>query len=428
MGAGVSEIPYAAPAARRSMETSNSMPDACAVPHRVLRRSLGLLGAVALSFSAYWAMRLAYAEHLSDSNSSADRSRAIRLAPSDARLYIRWGRLDTKRRVPALEAALARNPRDSSAWIELGLRAEAQGDFRRAEQCLLEAARVDRTLAPRWSLANFYFRRDNTEEFWRWARQAAAMFYGDPAPLFRLCWKVAADPNLILTRVLPDREQILRQYLGFLLGENRLEAAEPVAERVLKEGTPESFQTVLNYCDRLLEAGLLEPAVRMWNSLASRNPIRCSALDPERGVVATNGDFAAPPLSRGFDWRIPEVHGVRAARIESPFAMRFSFSGKQPESCEILSQYLAVLPGRTYRMSFRCRTSGIPPESGLRWKICGAESPQLSSEDWKEQELEFRTPPNAGPVRLTLGYQRAPGTTRIEGSIWLSAVKVAATW
>ena len=44
---------------------------------------------------------------------------------------------------------------------------------------LHEAARVDRTFDPRWTLANYYFRRQNWDEFWKWMRAAAEMSYGD---------------------------------------------------------------------------------------------------------------------------------------------------------------------------------------------------------------------------------------------------------
>ena len=85
----------------------------------------------------------------------------------------------------ALERAVALNPSDAGSWIELGLRWEADGNAGRAEQYLLRAAEVDRQYLPRWSLANFYFRRKDTEKFWAWARASAEMVYGDARPLFR---------------------------------------------------------------------------------------------------------------------------------------------------------------------------------------------------------------------------------------------------
>lgn len=102
---------------------------------------LGILAAAAFSTGAYWSMRLAYADHLRRKPDGEAVRRAIRLAPGDARTCRRWAALEPGVSVPALRAAVARDPRDSSAWIELGLEAERRGDLPMAEKCLLEAAR-----------------------------------------------------------------------------------------------------------------------------------------------------------------------------------------------------------------------------------------------------------------------------------------------
>jgi len=64
-----------------------------------------------------------------------------------------------------LTTSLRLNRYDAQADIGLGLQFEADGDFGRAEKKLLEAYEVDHTYLPRWSLANYYFRRDNIPAF-----------------------------------------------------------------------------------------------------------------------------------------------------------------------------------------------------------------------------------------------------------------------
>ena len=63
-----------------------------------------------------------------------------------------------------LRAAVSLNPRLSSAWIQLGLNAEADGNLPEAETDLLRAASVDHLYVPAWTLANFYFRRGDAAE------------------------------------------------------------------------------------------------------------------------------------------------------------------------------------------------------------------------------------------------------------------------
>ena len=394
---------------------------------RPTRLLLSLLAIVVLSLACCWSLRRAYAEHLFLNQTEEAAVRARNLIPGDARYQARWADFDPAARISGLEAAVALNPMYSAVWVEMGLRAEMSNDFPKAEKCLLEAARVDKTFEPRWTLANYYFRRDEPEKFWSWAREAAAMAYGDPVALFRLCWKVTEDPGVILRRAIPERQEILAAYLSFLLAENRLEAAEPVAQRILERATREHAPLLLNCSSRLLEARRVEEAIGIWNSLASRRLIPHQALAPEAGISLTNGDFTALPLLEGFDWRIHSPPGVSVTRVAEPPMLKIAFSGKQPESCVILEQLLPLVPARKYRLRFGYQSSGIRPGAGLSWRVLdtvtGRElspaSVDLSQEDWTEETLPLSMPAEARLARLTLSYQRAPGTTRIEGSISL---------
>jgi hypothetical protein len=98
----------------------------------------------------------------------------------------------------------------------------------------------------------------------------------------------------------------------------------------------------------------------------------------------------------------------------------------------VLEQVLPLVPSRRYRLRFSYRTEGIAPGSGLRWEVAklagsgdwSAGSTDLSSENWKQEEFDFTTPPDMGSGRLALTYRRALGTTRIEGSVRLEKVSL----
>jgi hypothetical protein len=106
--------------------------------------------------------------------------------------------------------------------------------------------------------------------------------------------------------------------------------------------------------------------------------------------------------------------------------LRITFSGGQPESCEILNQWLPVEPSRSYRLGYDYRTPHIG-ESGLRWRAYaangGAElsgaTPAMSSREWERQQTGFSTGPDCRLARLVLEYRSPPGAARIEGSLWL---------
>lgn len=273
-----------------------------------LVRAVVLAGVAVVVVALYWSLRITYAEILFTRNTLTSVERAIRLVPSYARYYVCQADLlqqtgaDEKLQETALEEAVALNPRDSRVWIDLGLRAEMRGSFSQAEAYLLEAARVDTTHHPRSTLANYYFRRDEPEKFWRWVREALKTAPGDMAPLFRLWWSLSEDAGLILDRAIPDRPGTLRQYLGFLLRASRLEAAEAVAERILCYATSEDLPLLLAYCDRLLEGGEAATATRVWNSMETREMIEYETLIPAEGIALTNGSFRIVPRSQGFDY------------------------------------------------------------------------------------------------------------------------------
>ena len=127
-----------------------------------------------------------------------------------------------------MREAVRLNPRESGAWIALGLEAEQAGDLKEAERCLLEAEKVDRQYLPAWTSANFFFRQANDAQFWRAAARAAAMSYDDPAPLIDLADHREPRAVAALER-LGDTPGLERGYLHFLIGEHRWQEAQAVA-------------------------------------------------------------------------------------------------------------------------------------------------------------------------------------------------------
>jgi len=383
-------------------------------------RLAGLATASGLVFASYWCLRLAWADYLFEKDTPASIREASRLVPANA---------DYKAATPSgLRGALDLNPRLQPAWIRLGLRAELERDYAAAESMLLEAAKVDNGYEPRWTLANYYFRRGDWEKFWPWARRALEMAYLDRTPLFRLCWQAPGGPQVILSRAIPDDARSEAHYLNFLLATGRLEAAAPVARRLETRDDDVRLPVLLAYCDRLVQANDAAGAVRVWNGLSKAGLIPHRRLDPSRGDSLTNEDFSHSPLEQGFDWKFLAVPGVSLSR--SPSSVRMTFSGRQPERCRLLEQNLPLEAGRRYRLHFAYRTERASPESGLHWsvKAAGKEletgNGSLSGDDWTEGQLFFRMPDGAGLALLSLAYERASGTTRLEGSLFLRRLRL----
>ena len=405
-----------------------------------LRSLAGLAALAALAAGCYWCWRLAWADRLFRRNTEVAVAHAAQLVPANAEYHARLASLldnagqDGNLAESALHKALAANPRFASAWAELAMRAEAAGQTRQAEAYLTRAGQADRMYSTMWTLSNFYFRHNESEKFWPVTRRALRIgdvSAHDPTPLFRLSWKMSQNPAIVLERAIPDVGPVQARYLEFLVRENLAPAAEPVTQRVLAFGRDEDLSAVLRYCDRLIIAGDSNGAIHAWNALCWRTLHSYRPLTSHGAPALTNGDFASAPIQHGFDWRTPEVPGVAVERAELPPRLRIALDGREPETCDVLEQYLALAPSRKYRLRFRYQTDDIVAGSGLRWRISGvdgseipSESADLASEQETDASVRFTAPATTRLARLALGYRRAPGTTRIEGRVALTAASL----
>jgi tetratricopeptide (TPR) repeat protein len=396
--------------------------------------AFAILGALSgLSVAASWSLRVAWSDHLARQETVETTERALRWTPGQAayhfRLAILTAEKEPARSVAALQRAVVLNPRDSGSWIELGLRLEADHKVDEAEQCLLRAAEVDVQYLPRWTLANFYFRRRDDERFWRWAKSAAEMAYGDATPLFRLCGQVTEDGDLI-ERLRIERPDLRVNYVSYLMDRREINLILPAARKVLEGNRAADVPVLIAACDRLIGANRTEGAMEIWNRLAEQHRIPFGRIG-EQGPNLTDGTFTTPLTSRGFDWRLPPIEGVSPSGEMRPSGLRLTFSGDQPEVCEVLAQFVPVREETAYELTFIYRTMGIQAGTGLRWRVTDlsragtlAEGKDLSSEEEQPGAVAFRTPPGCRIARIALQYRRTAGTTRIVGFVVLHRVDI----
>jgi hypothetical protein len=208
----------------------------------------------------------------------------------------------------------------------------------------------------------------------------------------------------------------------------------PALRKLMEGGREMDTPLLVAACDRLLEAARTRDALEVWHALAAGHRVTFAALAPDRGTVVTNGRFVIAPTSHGFDWHLPGVEGVSAAREDQSGGLRLTFSGGQPESCDVLAQSVPVLGDKGYRLAFRYRTGEMAEGAGLVWRVLDesgrelAVSESLHANEEREAELLFRTGPATCPaVRLVLAYRRPSGITRTAGYIVLKQVDVVPT-
>jgi tetratricopeptide (TPR) repeat protein len=348
---------------------------------------------------------------------------SIRLEPDCWWCYVQLARLDDPSAEQLLQTSLRLNRYNSEAAIDLGLRYEADGNFRRAEELLLQASEVDDTYMPRWSLANFYLRRNNLSAFWDWTHRATEMPADDIGALFELCWRVSPDPKTIGGNIAQDNPDVRRQYILFLIGKGQPEAAVNPALALVGTGLQDSDQTLLfTLLDKLIHANDAAGANAIWSRLISQHRIEADPSFPN------NPQFVRDPLPVDFDWNFPAYDGLHSWPGSS--GLETEFTGDQPESCTIAEQTIILSPG-TYRLESSYRTRGVLPGTGIQWQIVDtasdeivASSASLSSDIPARIALPFVVSADRQLLRLRLVYQRNLGTPRISGTMLVTSVTI----
>jgi hypothetical protein len=376
-----------------------------------IARLTGLLAALGLALAAGFSILLAVADFDFRANTPQGVERAVALLPLNTAylslraLQVEYDGGDSR---TLLERMAALDPYSSAPRIRLGLDAETRGDNLGAERWLLAAAEVDRQYEPRWTLANFYFRQGRLPAFWTWIRAALEVSYGDRSPAFDLCWQASSDAKEIWSRAIPDRREVLRGYLTYVVQKHHLDAVAMMAVKLAAWKNPDDAVPLQLAMDTLLDAGEVAGAREVWEALGYPAP---------RGIVGA--DFEAPRIGHGFDWRFLTVAGVTHVDLDTPAAHRIVMNGQQPEACELLRQYVMLQTGRRYTLRWESRTNGFPAATGLEWRLAGQRGVLKASEDWNSGEMRLVGSANSW---LSLDYQRPVGEVRAEGRVELRHV------
>jgi tetratricopeptide (TPR) repeat protein len=391
----------------------------------------------ALLVGIVWNLRLAVADLAARRNSPDGTRLAMRMMPGNgtyaAQLADELYASDPVGAKALLEKAVRLNRFDAASWIQLGLLYEAGNDFPQAEESLLQAARVDSTFLPSWSLANFYFRHQQADRFWKWAQKAAQIVPDDATPLFRLAWYASPSATEIENRLQMKRPAVEAQFVNFLITQGDPPAVSQAASHLLAAGTGDRTDVLLSACDWLLAQKRPDLALGLWNGLAERISYPASGSGP----LVTNGSFGRPPTSHGFDWHVMTVDGVSSYWNVNPSVLGFEFSGEEPDGFTLMTQTVPVQAGKAYALAVDYRSSGIAPGSGLSWAVSDegtgtvlARTASLSSDQRGDQgdraNACFTAPDGSAFIRLSLDYQRQPGTVRVEGKLALREVRLSA--
>ncbi len=393
-----------------------------------IARYVFLAAAVA---GALYALLLARAEWLFEQDTARSVPEAAALVPYNATYLSRLGSWQPAHKRELLERAVRLNPFDYQSLIQLGYLAEfEQHDPATAEHDYLRAEEVNRMFLPKWTLTNFYYRHGRTEAFFRWATATLAITPYAPEPVFTDMWEMSSDPERI-ARAIPERARTLLAYAWFLSNQGRIATLPAIVERLIAKAgnrNPRAWgrdDLLAAIEDRLLGAGEVAPALRIWTALSKARWIPFTI--PTTANPITNSDFSSAPYRHGFDWVPQAVEGIRFDPSPLTGTLRIEFSGNEPESCVLLRQYVPVQPGGVYDFSWKAEPELAETPSGLTWHLRSvpgdAESAPASPDLAKANKWETRVPANSHLAVLSLEYVRPLGHLRARGAVVLKTVE-----
>ena len=326
------------------------------------------------------------------------------------------------------------NPRLPDSWLALGLYAEAQGQREEAERLLQKAVDIDHQFKPIWTLINFYMRTGQKEKMWPNIAKAIDVItqpdlgYFDLRPIFDICRAAGAD-NARMLSLLPHRDYVQKYYFFYLVENNQPVEALPMFDTALRTAETASLneQRQFVHFDEIMFAnGRQAEAAGIWNKLVEHKLVASTAMHPEKGDGIANPNFTLPFEPQPFGWQLPERNVT--ATTYSPGSVWFEFTGQQPESSELLVKNLAVLPDKTYFVTWNATTEGLsinPEHDGLMLLFL-ADGKQLEAKCTpflakQDRGCTFHSPRNTAAVRMIVAYERQPGTVRLRGGLRLNS-------
>lgn len=338
--------------------------------------------------------------------------------------------------VELCEKAVRLSPNDAHNWADLG----AAYDWAGRPNDALHAFERARDLFPdspeiNWRLANFYVRAGRVSESFPLLQKVLVEGGIDQNQVFSLATRATGDPERVISEVLPEVAPFPEHYLNYLIGANKLDQAKIVWARLIESKQRFGLPTGVMYVNALIQKPDLDGASDVWSELTSRFPAQ---MDPRlaKSNLITDGDFTAPILDGGFDWRVFPVEGATVSIVPAnPGAsgwLHIEFDGAHNVEYANVIQFIRVQPKTPYQFSGEIRTRSITTDSGPRFQIYDAHDMarlfissenRIGTSDWWKERLSFRTGPETHLIVLRVARPASSKfDNKIRGEAWIRRV------
>ena len=412
--------------------------------------SRGLVVAAALLVGlwiSFFGVRSAVARHYSEGDTAKRLQLAVRLEPNNPDYWYILGRyqqynLEQPNATLAEESyrkAIALNPDDTDAWMDLATAYELDGRSDEARNAYLSAKKSYPTSADvSWRYGNFLLRQGEQEPAYEELRHAIEADPQRAAAAFSRAYRTNPNIDELLAKLLPPNQTVYTDVIWEALSAKQLAVAKTVWAQLLTLHPRLGLRDVDRFVSELLYAGEYAEARRAWDQ-----GVATMALPPllqPKSTVVWDPSFETDLNGTSFSWRYPPIaQGVsinldRSEKLSGSQSLRLSFDGKHDPNLEAVCTMAIAQPSTTYRFSGWIKTNSITTDQGIGFRIRGLEGPipnavdtqkVLGTSPWTFVDQTWTSASNGH--RVSICVVRDPSDNpdvRISGIAWVDDVNL----
>jgi tetratricopeptide (TPR) repeat protein len=331
------------------------------------------------------------------------------------------------------EQALRRDPHSARLWLELATAYSLVRQPEKQRSAVMNAlADSPKDVTVEWEAANLLLLGGDNPAGFRLMSDVAAV---DPArreSAVQTVFRHAGGDVFRTLGYLPATTDVRQALFKSLLRDRKYSQADQVWPFLMSTSGTVDRQVAFSYLDSLISRREVSQASAAWQSL-TRQDAEIRRHAPSDGLVA-NGDFEAPLLNAGLEWRKHLLDGFTLSQQYSVFHGGNSALELEINSDSVqdggLFQLVPVDPNSHYQLSAFLRAEELESANGIRLAVSdyytgstlmlGEEL--VGSFPWRQTTEEFTTGPDTQLLKLSFG--RSPDIGRIRGRLWIDDVRL----
>jgi len=331
---------------------------------------------------SFFGIRSAIARYGAEGETLKRLELAVRLEPSNPDYWYRLGRyLQYNMENPsstlaenAYRRAIALNPLDTDAWLDLATAYELEGKSAEAREAYLKAKESYPTSADvAWRYGNFLLRQGEQRNAYVELRHAIEADPRLAASAFSRAYRADPDIDRILAQLLPPQQTAYVEMINEAGSEQQLAAAQAMWARLLTLHPRLMIRDFERLVSELLASGDDEEARRVWDQgVATMN---LPPLLQAQNSVVWDPSFESDINGSAFAWQFKSiVQGVsigfdKTEKHSGDQSLRLSFDGKHNPNLEAACTLTVVRPATDYDFSGWIKTKNVTTEFGVGFRL-----------------------------------------------------------